>query len=119
MPRARARVASHARHNKVLARTQGHRGKRHKNYRVAHESMLHALRYAWEDRRARKGDFRKLWIVRINAAARLHGITYGRLINGLHRAGIELDRKALAELAVRDPAGFAQVATRAKAALAA
>ncbi len=119
MPRARSRVAAHARHKKVLARTSGHRGKRHKNYKVAHESMMHALRYAWRDRRTRKGDFRRLWITRINAAARLHDLTYGRLIHGLKRAGVEVDRKMLADLAVRDPDAFAHVAEQAKTALAA
>ena len=119
MPRARSRVAAHARHKKVLARTRGHRGKRHTNYKVAHESMMHALRYAWEHRRKRKGDFRRLWIVRINAAARLHDLSYGRLIHGLRRAGIEIDRKMLADLAVRDPDAFGQIAEQAKAALAA
>ena len=119
MPRARSRVAAHARHKKVIARARGHRGKRHKNYKVAHESMMHALRYAWRDRRKRKGDFRRLWITRINAAARLHDLTYGRLINGLKRAGIEVDRKMLADLAVRDPDAFAHVAEQAKTALAA
>ncbi len=119
MPRARNRVAAHARHKKVLARTKGHRGKRHTNYKVAHESMMHALRYSWQHRRKRKGDFRRLWIVRINAAARLHELSYGRLIHGLKRAGIEIDRKMLADLAVRDPDAFGEVAERAKAALAA
>ena len=119
MPRTRNRVATRARHRKVLARTKGHRGKRHVNYKVAHESMMHALRYSWQHRRKRKGDFRRLWIVRINAAARLHGLTYGRLINGLNRAGIEIDRKMLADLAVRDPQAFGQVAEHAKTALAA
>ena len=118
MPRARSPVAAHQRHRKVLARTKGHRGKRHTNYKVAHESMMHALRYSWEHRRDRKGDFRTLWIVRINAAARLHDLTYGRLINGLKRAGIEMDRKMLADLAVRDPDAFGQVAAQARAALA-
>jgi len=118
MPRVRSRVAAHARHKKVLERTQGHRGKRHTNYKVAHESMMHALRYATEHRKDRKGDFRRLWIVRINAAARLHGLTYGRLIHGLNRAGIQLDRKTLADLAVREPAAFGRVAAQAKAALA-
>ena len=119
MPRARNRVAAHARHKKVLARTKGHRGKRHTNYKVAHESMMHALRYSWQHRRKRKGDFRRLWIVRINAAARLHELTYGLLIHGLKRAGIEIDRKMLADLAVRDPDAFGEIAGRAKAALAA
>jgi large subunit ribosomal protein L20 len=117
MARVRSRVAAHARHKKVLELTSGHRGKRHTNYKVAHESMMHALRYATEHRRDRKGDFRRLWIVRINAAARLHGLTYGRLINGLKKAGIELDRKTLADLAVREPAAFGRVAEQAKAAL--
>ncbi len=119
MPRARNRVAAHARHKKVIARARGHRGKRHTNYTVAHESMMHALRYAWRDRRKRKGDFRRLWITRINAAARLHDLTYGRLIHGLKRAGVEVDRKMLADLAVRDPDAFGQVAEQAKTALAA
>jgi large subunit ribosomal protein L20 len=118
MARVRSRVAAHARHKKVLELASGHRGKRHTNYKVAHESVMHALRYATEHRRDRKGDFRKLWIVRINAAARLNGLTYGRLINGLKRAGIELDRKTLADLAVREPSAFARVAEQAKAALA-
>ncbi len=117
MPRARNRVATRARHRKVLARTKGHRGKRRTNYKVAHESMMHAFRYSFEHRRKRKGDFRRLWITRINAAARLHDLTYGKLIHGLKLAGIEIDRKILADLAVRDPQGFGAVAEQAKAAL--
>lgn len=119
MPRARSRVAAHARHKKILDRTKGHRGKRHKNFKVAHESMMHALRYSWEHRRTRKRDFRRLWIVRINAAARLHDLTYGRLIHGLKLAGVEIDRKMLADLAAREPEAFGQVAEQAKVALAA
>lgn len=80
--------------------------------------MMHALRYSWEHRRKRKGDFRRLWIVRINAAARLHDLSYGRLIHGLKQAGVEIDRKMLADLAVRDPDAFGNVVERAKAALA-
>ena len=118
MPRTRSRVAAHQRHKKVLDLAKGHTGKRHTNYKIAHESVIHALRYAWEHRRDRKGDFRKLWIVRINAAARLHGLSYSRLIDGLRKAGIELDRKVLADLAVRDPEAFGKVAEQAKAALA-
>lgn len=118
MPRARSPVATRRRHRKVLARTKGHRGKRRTNYKVAHESMLHALRYSTADRRDRKGNFRRLWIMRINAAARLHGLTYGRLINGLKRAGVEIDRKMLADLAVREPEAFGRVAAQAQAALA-
>ncbi len=119
MPRARSRVAGRARHKKVLDRTKGHRGRRHRTYKVAHESMMHALRYAYVHRRTRKRDFRRLWIVRINAAARLNDISYGQLIHGLKRAGVEIDRKMLADLAVRDPDAFGQVAEQAKAALAA
>ncbi len=117
MARVRSRVAAHARHKKIFDLAQGHRGKRRTNYKVAHESVMHALRYATVHRKDRKGDFRRLWIVRINAAARLHDLTYGRLINGLKKAGIELDRKALADLAVREPAAFERVAAQAKAAL--
>jgi large subunit ribosomal protein L20 len=117
MPRARNRVATRARHKKVLARTKGHRGKRRTNYKVAHESMMHALRYSFEHRRKRPGDFRRLWITRINAAARLHGLTYGKLIHGLKLAGIEIDRKNLADLAVRSPDAFGAVAAQAQAAL--
>src|SRR5437867_6891724 len=96
---------------------KGHRGSRHKLFRQANESVMHALRYAYEHRRDRKGDFRRLWIVRINAAARIHGLSYSRLIEGLKKAGVEMDRKALADLAVRDETAFGQVAQTAKAAL--
>ena len=118
MARVRSRVAAHQRHKRVLALAEGHRGKRRTNYKLAHESVMHALRYATNDRRDRKGDFRRLWIVRINAAARLHGLTYGRLIHGLLKAGIDLDRKALADLAVRDANAFGRVAQQALTALA-
>lgn len=118
MPRTRNRVATRARHKKIIRRARGHRGKRHRNFKVANESVMHALRYATEHRRDRKGDFRRLWIVRINAAARLHGLSYSRLMQGLKRAGVEIDRKMLADLAVRDPEAFGQVAARAEAALA-
>lgn len=109
MARVRSRVAAHARHKKVLALTKGHRGKRHTNYKVAHESMMHALRYSTEHRRDRKGDFRRLWIVRINAAARLNGLSYSVLMNKFKQANIEIDRKILADLAVKDPEAFAQL----------
>ncbi len=118
MPRVRSRVAAHARHKKILQRAAGHSGKRHRNYKIANESVMHALRYAWEHRRDRKGDFRRLWITRINAAARLNGLTYGRLINGLMKAGITLDRKVLADIAVRDASAFSKIAEQAKLALA-
>ena len=118
MPRTRNRVETRARHRKVLARNKGHRGKRRTNYKLAHESMMHALRYAWVDRRKRKRQFRRLWIERINAAARQHGLSYSQLMNGLKRADVEIDRKLLADLAVRDDAAFAQLAEMAKGALA-
>ena len=117
MPRTRNRVTTRARHKKILGRARGHLGQRHKNFKVANESVMHSLRYATDHRRDRKGDFRRLWIVRINAAARLHGLSYSRLLQGLKRAEIEIDRKMLADLAVRDPAAFEQLAQRAQAAL--
>ena len=118
MPRARNVPARRARRRRVLDQTAGQAGRRHTTYRVANESLLHSLRYAWAHRRRRKRDFRCLWIARINAAARLHDLTYGRLINGLHHAGIEIDRKMLADLAVREPETFGRIAERARAALA-
>ena len=119
MARARARVQTRNRHRKVFASNAGHHGKRTTNYKVARQSMIHALRYATVHRKDRKGDFRRLWIIRINAAAREHGLTYGQMIDGLNKAGVELNRKALAEMAVREPAAFAAVAAQAKAARAA
>jgi large subunit ribosomal protein L20 len=116
MARARARVQTRNRHRKVFASNAGHHGKRTTNYKVARQSMIHALRYATVHRKDRKGDFRRLWIIRINAAARMHDMTYGQLIDGLNKAGIELNRKALAEMAVLEPAAFAAVAEQAKAA---
>jgi len=97
---------------------KGHEGVRHRLYKRARESVLHALDYAYRDRRDRKGQFRRLWIVRINAACRQLGLPYNRFINGLRKAGVELDRKVLADLAVRDQAAFAQLVERARAALA-
>ena len=119
MSRVRSRVQTRNRHRKIFELTKGHHGKRRTNIKVAHQSMMHALRYATVHRKDRKGDFRRLWIVRINAAARLHGLTYGRLIDGLTKAGVDLNRKMLAELAVRDDAAFGAIAEQAKAALAA
>jgi large subunit ribosomal protein L20 len=118
MSRVKRGVTAHRRHKKILELTKGHAGQRHRLIKRANESMMHALRYNYIDRRDRKGNFRELWIVRINAAARLHGLTYGRLIHGLKLAGIDLDRKALADLAVTRPDAFELVATQAKAALA-
>ena len=115
MPRVKRGVPAHKRHKKVLALTKGHWGARHRLYRTAHESMLHALAYAYRDRRNRKRDFRRLWIQRINAAARANGITYSRLIAGLARANVTVDRKMLAELAVNDPTAFTQMVKVAQA----
>lgn len=118
MSRVKRGVVAHRRHKKILALTQGHRGQRHRLIKRANESMMHALRYNYVDRKDRKGDFRALWIVRVNAAARLHGLSYSRLVHGLKLAGVELDRKALADLAVTRPDAFAQIADQAKSALA-
>jgi large subunit ribosomal protein L20 len=115
LPRARSGRVRHNRHKKVLSLTEGHRGSRHHVYRSAHESMLHALDYAYGHRRERKGDFRKLWITRINAAARANGVSYSVLMNGLRIAGISLNRKVLADMAVRDPEAFARVVQSARA----
>jgi len=105
------------RRNKVLALAKGFRGGRSKLYRTAADAVDKALMYAYRDRRVRKRDFRKLWIVRINAGARMNGLSYSRFINGLKLAGCELDRKVLADLAVSDPAGFSQLASLAAAKL--
>src|SRR3970040_1234718 len=118
MSRVKRGVTARKRHKKILKMAKGHRGLRHKISRRANESVLHALDYAYRDRRDRKGQFRRLWIMRINAAARLNGLTYGRLIDGLNKASIAIDGKVLADLAVRDPNTFAAIAQQAKAALA-
>ena len=117
MSRVKRGVTSHRRHKKILGLTKGHHGQRHRLIKRANESMLHALRYNYVDRRDRKGDFRELWIMRINAASRLHGLTYSRLIHGLKLAGVELDRKSLADIAVTRPDAFQQLAVQAKSAL--
>jgi len=114
MPRVKRGVTARARHKKIIGMAAGHKGQRHRVFRRANESVTHALDYAYAHRRERKGDFRRLWIARINAAARLNGTTYGRLINGLARAGIGLDRKSLADLAVREPQAFARLARQAE-----
>ena len=119
MPRVKSSVAARARHKKVLKRARGYRGARSRTFKVAKQAVDRAGQYAYRDRRQRKRQFRALWIVRINAAARENGLNYSRLINGLEKAAIELDRKILAELAVSDKAAFASLAERAKAALAA
>ncbi|APU16360.1 MULTISPECIES: 50S ribosomal protein L20 [Actinoalloteichus] len=117
MARVKRAVNAHKKRRAILEQASGYRGQRSRLYRKAKEQMLHSLTYAYRDRRARKGDFRKLWITRINAAARINGISYSRLIQGLRLAEIEVDRKILAELAVNDPETFAVLAEAAKAAL--
>ena len=117
MSRVKGGAVTRRRHKKIIRMAKGHRGSRHKLFRQANESVMHALRYAYEHRRDRKGQFRRLWITRINAAARLHGLSYSKLIDGLGRAKVEIDRKVLADLAVRDDAAFAKIAETAKAAL--
>jgi large subunit ribosomal protein L20 len=117
MPRTKGGVVTRRRHKKIIKMAKGHRGGRHKTFRLANESVMHALRYAYEHRRDRKGDFRRLWIQRINAAARLHGLSYSRLMHGLSVAGVDVDRKILADLAVRDEEAFGKVAETAKAAV--
>ncbi len=119
MARVKGGTNLRRRHNKVLAQTKGHRLNRSRLFRQANESLLHALRYSTEHRRDRKGQFRRLWITRINAAARLNGLSYSQLMNGLKKANVDIDRKILADLAVRDEPAFAQLAAQAKSSLAA
>jgi large subunit ribosomal protein L20 len=113
--RVKRAVNAQKKRRSTLELASGYRGQRSRLYRKAKEQMLHSLNYAYRDRRARKGDFRQLWITRINAAARQNGITYNRFIQGLRVAGVEVDRKILAELAVSDPAAFTALAEVAKA----
>lgn len=110
MPRVKKGITKHRRHKKVLAMTKGHRATSHSLYRRAHESMLHSLSYAYSHRRERKGDMRRLWISRINAASRAHGIPYNQLMSGLKKSGISINRKLLADMAVRDSGSFARLA---------
>ena len=114
MPRVKRGVTAHRRHKKVLALTKGHRGSRNALYRIAHESMLKSLSYAYAHRRERKGDMRRLWISRINAASRAQGLTYGQLIYGLKKSGIEINRKMLADMAVKEPEDFTNLVTTVK-----
>ena len=118
MARVKRSVAARKKRRKVLEQAKGYYGRKSTHYRYAKEQVEHSLVYAYRDRRNKKRNFRSLWIVRINAAARANGLSYNQFINGLHRAGIELDRKSLADLAVGDPVAFAAVAEKAKAALA-
>jgi large subunit ribosomal protein L20 len=116
VPRVKRGVPAHARHKKVLNLTEGHKGTKSTLYRRANESMMKSLWYAYRDRRDRKRDMRRLWIVRINAGARAAGMTYGNFMNGLKRAGVEIDRKVLADLAVNDSSAFNRLVETAKAA---
>jgi len=117
MPRVKRGVTSRASHKKVLDQAKGYRGRRKNVFRVANEAVMKAGQYAYRDRRQRKRQFRSLWITRINAAAREAGLTYSTLINGLKRAAVDIDRRTLADLAVRDPAAFGKIAECAKASL--
>jgi len=119
MPRAKRGTKAHHRRKKIMKLAKGYVGGRRKTYRQARETVEKGLTYAYRDRRVRKREFRSLWIIRINAAARLHGLNYSNLMNGLKKSGVDVDRKMLADVAFRDPAGFQQIAAVAKAALAA
>jgi len=119
MARVKRSVTSRQRHKKVLKKARGYYGNKSRSFRAANEQVMRSGQYAFRDRRARKGEFRRLWIQRINAACRQNDMSYSRFIAGLNAAGIEVDRKILAELAVDDKAGFAALAEKAKAALAA
>ncbi len=114
MPRAVSGVVKHKRTKKILKSAKGYRGARSKLYRVAKEAVMKAGLYAYRDRKARKRDFRKLWIARINAAARMYGLSYSRLIHGLNQAGVAINRKFLSEIAVRDPQAFEKIVEMAK-----
>ena len=117
MARVKRGVHAKKKHRTVMTRAKGHYGNRSRSYKSANESVMHALQYSYRDRRARKGEFRKLWIQRINAACRINGVSYSRFINGLKVAGIEIDRKSLADIAVTDEAAFASLVKAAQDAL--
>jgi len=118
MARVKRGVTAHAKHKKVLKKAKGYYGRRKNTIRVARQAVEKAQQYAYRDRKVRKRNFRSLWIQRINAAAREHGLTYGRLVDGLTKAGIEVDRKVLSDLAIHEPQAFAGLVTKAKEALA-
>jgi len=115
MSRVNSRVQAHARHRKVIKAAKGYRGRRKSCFRVATQAVDKARQYAYRDRKVRKREFRHLWIARINAAARMNGLSYSRFMHGLFEAGIELDRKVLADIAVRDAEGFAKLAETVRA----
>ncbi|MGF1463278.1 MAG: 50S ribosomal protein L20 [Maricaulaceae bacterium] len=117
MARVKRGVTAHARHKKVIKAAKGYYGRRKNTFRTAHAAIWKAGQYAYRDRRAKKRTFRALWIQRINAAAREHGLTYGRFIDGLNKAGIEVDRKVMADLAVREPEAFEALVAQARTAL--
>lgn len=117
MARVKRGVVARRRHNKVLKQAKGYYGARRKVFRVAKQAVIKAGQYAYRDRRNKKRNFRRLWIARINAAARMNGMTYSRFINGLSKAGVEVDRKVLADIAVHDAAAFSAIAEKAKSAL--
>jgi large subunit ribosomal protein L20 len=117
MSRVKRGVTTHARHRKVIKAAKGYYGRRKNTFRAANQAVEKAGQYAYRDRKTRKRNFRALWIQRINAAARLHGLTYGRLIDGLNKAGVEVDRKMLADLAVRDGDAFKALVDQAAAAV--
>ena len=118
MARVKRGVTAHAKHKKVLGQAKGFYGRRKNTIRTAKQAVEKSMQYAYRDRKARKRNFRALWIQRINAAAREHGLTYGRLIDGLNKAGIEIDRKVLSDMAIHEPQAFAAVVAQAKTALA-
>jgi large subunit ribosomal protein L20 len=117
MARVKRGVTTHARHKKIVDMAAGYRGRASTNFRIAIEKVEKGLRYAYRDRRRKKRDFRGLWIQRINAGVREHGMTYSQFIAGIKRAGIEIDRKVLSDLAIREPAAFRSLVEQAKAAL--
>ena len=113
MPRIKRGIMTHKRHKKILDRAKGYWGGRSRLFKTANEAVAHALQYAYRDRRVRKRDFRKLWIARINAATRQNGMQYSRFIEGLTKAGVEIDRKVLSDMAINDQAGFAALVKKA------
>ena len=117
MSRVKRGIRTRARHNKILKQAKGYFGKKSKLFKVANQQVLKSGNYAYRDRRNKKRDFRKLWIARINAAARLNGMSYSRFMDGLKKSGIELDRKVLSDIAITDPKGFTALVEKAKAAL--
>lgn len=114
MPRVKRGVTTHQKHKSLLALTKGHRATKHALVKRAKESMIKSLSYAYAHRRERKGDMRRLWIIRVNAASRTHGMTYGQLMNSLKKAGVGINRKVLADMAVKQPEAFAELVTVAK-----